>query len=389
MKLLGLSMVAVVAMSSVAFGADSLADAFKDGSLKGQLKAYYADRENDTVGVDASLLSLGVKLDYETAAYHNFKLGLGIQASNSPFADEDAKVAFGTVAGATNGGYRDLYGPGAVLSQAYLSYAFDKTALKVGRQYIKMPLLASSGSRLVLQSFEGATLISKAIPDTTVMAAFVQKFHGWTSGTGSAPKFTTIPDAYSIAIINKSLPNTTITAAYGDKEDAYSILYADTKYAGKTDIFGYTVAAQYSETNNETAIADANYYGLKFGASFGAFSAYIAYAEVQDGTAKYAVAGTGSKPTIFTATLWDVGQYNESEQYAFDAKYSFSNLGLTLEGRYVNVDKTVGEQEYLAGKVTYVSKELKGLSTQLIYEQEELDSTSVDDQMWFKAVYSF
>lgn len=51
----------------------------------------------------------------------------------------------------------DQYGPGAVLSEAYVGYKMDKTTVKVGRQFIATPLIAGSPNRNITQSFEGAS----------------------------------------------------------------------------------------------------------------------------------------------------------------------------------------------------------------------------------------
>lgn len=382
MKLLNLSLATAIAMGSAAFGADSLADAFSNGALKGQLKAFYFDRDKGTGTVKGDILNFGVKLDYVTDSFYGFKAGIGIQSSNSPFADEDAKTVF----------QGDMWGPGALLSEAYLSYTMNKTTLKVGRQYIQMPLLKSSRSRLIHQSFEGATLVSKALSNTTFYGAYINKFQNRVDGSGDIADFNDLIGdyAYVIGLENKSIKGTTLTAAYGEADKSHSMYYLEAKYMGHVGSISYNSAAQYGATDYDNATKDANFYGVKIGAGIGGFNAYVAYAEVQDGTAKWGVAGGGAKPTIFTTAIIDAGQYNESEQYAIDANYKFGMA--KIGARYINVDNANNDEiDYQIAYASYkFNGMLKGLASSVVYEDEDHDTDSLDNkELWFKLTYSF
>ncbi|WP_024956016.1 OprD family outer membrane porin [Sulfurospirillum arcachonense] len=390
MKLLNLSLAAVMAMGTVAFGADNLADSFKNGKLKGDIRAYYWDREKGTGTVEGDILNFGVDLNYVTDSFYGFRTGFSFQSSNSPFVDEDGKDAFKT----------DMWGPGAVLSEAYLSYTINKTTLKVGRQFIKMPLLAGSGSRIIKQAFEGATLVSKAIPNTTLYAAYVTKFQNRVDGSGDIADFEDEnglkidENSYVFGVKNSSLPNTTLTAAYGVVEDNFDIIYVDAKYARKINNFRFNAAVQYDDTNyDDSAKEDASFYGLKLGGGIGGFDTYAAYAEVEDGTARYSVAGHGTKPLIFTSPKMDAGEYNESEQYALGASYNFKEYGLKINARYVDVDyaNDADEADWLSLFATYqFSGALKGLSTTVIYEDEDHDVDKNDNQeLRINVIYKF
>jgi hypothetical protein len=161
--------------------ADTLADAFQNGKLSGALEAWYWDRSVKSGAKDADLLNFGLKLSYTTDNFYGFNLGTTIQTTNSPFASEDAKTVFGN----------DQYGPGAVLSEAYLGYQFKRSSLKIGRQFIATPLIASSPSRIIKQAFEGTTFFSKdLIPQTVFFAAYIDKFQNRTNLDGSVGDFT-------------------------------------------------------------------------------------------------------------------------------------------------------------------------------------------------------
>ena len=63
MKLAKLSLAAIVVagLASSSFAADTLADAFKNGKVNGELKAYYFTTDNGST-TDADIFSTGVML---------------------------------------------------------------------------------------------------------------------------------------------------------------------------------------------------------------------------------------------------------------------------------------------------------------------------------------
>ena len=216
MKLAKLSLAAIVVagLASSSFAADTLADAFKNGTVNGELKAYYFDRDNGTN--KEGIFDTGILLGYKTASLYGFTANVTFQGSASPFASENEKAMF----------KNDMYGSGAVLSEAYIAYTLGKTTAMVGRMFLDTPLVASSGSRIIKEAFEGAAVINTDLPNTTLIAGYVQKFQTRTNGNGKVGEFTNSfatnsgPNVdidnggYTLAAINKSVPGLTLTAAY-------------------------------------------------------------------------------------------------------------------------------------------------------------------------------
>ena len=141
MKLAKLSLVAMVVagLASSSFAADTLADAFKNGKVTGELRAWYFDRDtgdqntNTLAKGNADLFSTGIMLSYVTDSLYGLSLGTTFQGNYAPFADKDAKNLYGT----------DMYGSGAVLSEAYVVYTLDffhnpsnnpKTTIKINQR---------------------------------------------------------------------------------------------------------------------------------------------------------------------------------------------------------------------------------------------------------------
>lgn len=106
---------------------------------------------------NADLFSTGVILGYITDPLYGLSFGATFQGNYAPFADKDAKNLYAP----------DMYGSGAVLSEAYVTYTLGKTTAKVGRQFIASPLVNSSGSRMIKEAFQAAVLINKHISTNT------------------------------------------------------------------------------------------------------------------------------------------------------------------------------------------------------------------------------
>ncbi|QKF83117.1 OprD family outer membrane porin [Halarcobacter ebronensis] len=385
MKTLKLSLIAIVALGTVSFASDTLQEALTTGKYDGALNAYYFDRDIGHGTKKGSILNLGIDLNYESNFFYGFKLGFGFQSSNAVNADDEAKNAFSS----------DMYGNGAVLSQAYLSYTLSKTTLKVGRQYIALPLMKSSSSRLIKQSFEGSTLISKDVPDTTLFMAYIDKFQNRTDGFGDIAEFKDLKGdyAYTTGIINQSIPNTTLTFAYGEADLSHDMYYLEANYKNKYDDITYNLAVQYGDTDyKDSATKDADFYGLKAGIGLGGLNAYVAYAEVRDGTAQWGVVGGGSRPTIFTTAIIESGTYSESDHYAVDLNYTFQNVGLKIGARYIDIDYATNYDANF--KIAYADYKfngaLKGLKASLVYEERDHDLDASDfKELWAKLVYKF
>lgn len=93
MQIAKLSLVAamVLGFSGSVYAADTLADAFKNGQISGELKAYYFSRDlnikPDIFGAavgNTDIFTTGVSLAYITDSFNGFKLGTTIQSSYSP-----------------------------------------------------------------------------------------------------------------------------------------------------------------------------------------------------------------------------------------------------------------------------------------------------------------
>ena len=425
MKLAKLSLAAIVVagLASSSFAADTLADAFKNGTVNGELKAYYFTNDNGQSNED--IFSTGVMLGYKTASLYGLSLGLTFQGSASPFAD-------GTI-GVDGGKDRfnsSMYGPGAVLSEAYVAYNIGKTTAMVGRMFLDTPLVASSGSRIVKEAFEGAAVINTDLPNTTLIAGYVQKFQTRTNRDGKIGEFTKTfstnssvnvdldNGGYTVAAINKSIAGLTLTGAYA-YADAYAtdaldgginIAYVEALYEGKVGEIGYTLGAQdyYNKFNDVIATAGSddsiNLYAVKAGLSYKGINGTVAYSKVGDKDVPCGALASGlgnGADLLYTDPVIAMNGYNrDTASYLADLNYDITaaaNVGV----RYVLADgyldptvsgqKTVTADKYKAASTavygTYKFESLKGFSLGAQYEHQGKDVDG--DDLWVKANYKF
>jgi len=392
----------------------------KNGKVNGELKAYYFTTDNGQK--DADIFSTGAMLSYKTASLYGLSLGLTAQASASPFANDDAKDMFNS----------SMYGSGAALSEAYVAYNIGKTTAMVGRMFLDTPLVSGSGSRIIKEAFEGAAVINTDLPNTTLIAGYVQKFQSRTNRDGNVGEFTknfstnSGPNVdldnggYTLAVINKSIPGLTLTGAYA-YADAYledsgtvyvdggvNIAYIEALYEGKVGEIGYTLGLQdyYNKINDSTTSDDTiNVYAVKAGLSYKGINGTVAYSQVSDDNvaAGAVLSGLGNgADLLYTDPVIAMNGYNrDTKSYLIDLNYDITaaaNVGIryVIADGYLSptsnprTDAGTGKYKDASSAVYGTYKfdgSLKGFSLGAQYEHQDKDVDG--DDLWVKANYKF
>lgn len=432
MKLAKLSLVAIVAtgLASQAFAADTLADALKKGTMTGELRAWYFDR--DTGVANESIFNTGVMLNYVTDPLYGVRLGFTVQSNYAPFASADEKTLY----------KNDMYALGAILSEAYLGYTLGKTDLKVGRQFITTPLLAGSGSRMLKESFQGAIMTNKDLPDTTVTAGYVDKMAARAStyadatnigsvgeftktftlsvGKGGAISSAYIDNAYTAMVTNKSINNLTLTAQYAGASDVthlgdVNLYHGEANYLLPMNGFKFGVDTMYRKSSTSSGLDNKLLEGSYLGGRIGVYELAgfgISFAASKSDKSDDLIAGIGFGPdSTYTGTILTAGQSYARNTTAYEGKvsYDFAKLGVTGLTSYVlyvhdnqgytsGVAQTSGDWKNVAFDVTYaLSGTLKGLTLSLQYEKDDNDKLSASgvntntksDECRFRANYKF
>jgi hypothetical protein len=229
MKLVKLSLVALMTLSSTVYAADTLADAFKNGKVTGDLRFVYTagsktDADVQTAPVNnVNVGSIAAELRYVTDSLQGFKLGFGFQSAHDlgfhkndyagapayqPNSEDDERNSVSTT----------------LLSEAYIQYNFLKSNIMIGRQKIKTPLIMTSSAFALEDSFDAAVLTLNEIPDTMVRLMYIKEWqmrYGDDARKNAAGVITATQadehyekGIYSIFFKNKSIQGLTIDGQY-------------------------------------------------------------------------------------------------------------------------------------------------------------------------------
>lgn len=403
-KLIKKSLIATIAITSItssSFAADSLVEAFSNGKVKGEIKSYYFDENYDSASTsDNSIWANGGMLNYVTDSFKGAKLGTTFQTSHVGSIDDDKSKQAKT-----------MDASGSVLSEAYLEYKYKNTSFKGGRQFISLPLIKGSGSRLIKESFEGYFLTNKDIPDTLISLGKVTKYQtrtdSVTSQTNSASFSNTdvnagdvggfnkigTDGALSLYVKNNSIKNLTLQAHYVDFVDEVKDLYVDATYKFEGE-FKPFIAAQYYNSNYDLATKNnSSLLGYKIGATFFTVDFHAAYTSTDDkGNVNR---GIGEAATAsFTSSTSTVGNYYAgTDSWQIGAAKKFGNLSTKVA--YTNSDSLLTKNElkqtYLGLKYKFggAFKNLAVSGDYTIYEYGKGNESKDKDELRAKVIYSF
>jgi len=136
-------------------------------------------KDNWAVGIGGSLL-------YKTAEYKGFSGVAGVYTSQSPWHMDSDEVKY-IKAGKDTTSRLKVSESGhwgmTVLAQSYLQYRASKTIFRAGRQIFESFLTKSNDTKMIPNTFEGYTIVSKDLPKTTLKVAYLtsQKLRDHTS----------------------------------------------------------------------------------------------------------------------------------------------------------------------------------------------------------------
>lgn len=338
-KFAKMSLVAAVAVAGFSTAqADTLAEAFAASKVKGEIKSQYFEKETDA-GAESSIWVNGGNLSLTTGSFYGLTAGVTFQTSHVATVD-------GT-------GYAgDMDASGSVMSEAYLAYTLANTTAKVGRQYIATPLVSGSGSRMIKTSFEGAVLINTDVPNTTLVASYVDKIANRTDGAGNVDGFNqgigkTGDGAYTVLVANNSIENLGLTAQYAQVNDLLvvgqdvKVMFAEAAYKiGAVKISGEYVGSD----NGAAANSDGQMLGLKVDASIAGVALTAAYTTTDDEAGVVRGLGAGAFPGYAKLTIGsgDNSYAADTDSYMISASYKIADI--KLGAGYADYDTNGGAQ---------------------------------------------
>lgn len=166
-KVLALSAAAAVSLNA----SESFKEAVTGGSIDGQVRMFYVDREYSGKVLHRNGTSLGGHLNYTTGDYYGATLGVGFYTANRVFRGLEREYVDPTLFKAGGESY-------SLLGEAFVgydlnAYAGTKTTLKLGRQLLHSPLAGTDDARTLPTLFNAYTAINKDVEHWTFLATHV------------------------------------------------------------------------------------------------------------------------------------------------------------------------------------------------------------------------
>lgn len=271
---------------------NTVREAFTEGMVYGRLRANFFKWDWDTEtgsNKDNKANGIGGSLVYKTAPLEGFSSTVGLYTSQSADFWRDDKADVGsTKAGKdtfsrnnikNGGGFDGHYGL-TVLGQAYLQYDISKTSIIGGRQIFESVFTASNDTKMIPNAFDGFSVASKDVSDTTIQAAYftaqklrdhetahdVIAFDSWDQNDDSAVNKSLTADLVGtdneliiLEVNNQSIKNLKLKAAYALVPDVVSNFVLEGHYTIPVgDKWSITPGVRYMQQMDELGVTGAN-----------------------------------------------------------------------------------------------------------------------------------
>ncbi len=348
--------------TSVAFGAETIDSAFKNGKVSGSVALYGEKHDNKNGNLDSGFGNGNATVAYETASFY------GLSAK----AEFKGNLYLGEV---ENTDYDTAYTNHSLMTEAYVKYAMDGFSLTAGRQAIDLEWLGDYN--------EAVVAAITAIPDTTVVLGWADRQAE--SGIDLSEDFTDLngnKGAYVLDVKYAGLQGVEFNPyAYSapDVADWYGL-----KTTFTADMFG--AIAHYAVSDEDTQ-TDGSIGHVELNTTLAGVSAAVGYIKTDKdvGAGNMSVAGDNISP-------FDTGL----NTYSADAKTVYGTLGYTIAD--VELGALYGETKYGSD---FKEKELnltvgypitESLATSVLYgdvNADEANGDSDDNYVLASVEYTF
>jgi hypothetical protein len=254
---------------------NSLGEMLTKGEVYGRIRSnmFWNIWDNEQGATNATaktrnnnMWGLGGSLVYKTGFFHGFGATAGFYGT-VPLDSENIVPGNNTNFGKMG---KDTYrtrmdGSEAaigVFAEEYLEYKNGKTDVKVGRQGIDTVMLATNDTKMVPNTFEGAVIENKDIPNTSLRAGYIMSqklrdhelFHSVIAYDGTTA-FTKVNENDDSGV-HKGLSLANIAKVHGDADPEMVLVTAENKSIPNLKLNGEFIGLN---GYFNTAIAEANY----------------------------------------------------------------------------------------------------------------------------------
>ena len=387
-----LTMAAMLLTASMAYAADSLADAFSQGTLRGEVRTYYFERDFDGSTTDREDFAVGTLLYYKTAPLHGLSAGIAFASSNDLGSGEDDDV-YGLLARGNDGDHESY----TAFQEYYIQGDWFKTQIKYGAQEINTPFMNKHDIRMTPKTYKGLSVVNNSISGLTLSGYYITGFKGWSddefmsiteSGTGTDKN-----SGMFVAGVKYVIPTDIVKASvegWGySLEDVFASSYFQASIAkdfnGIKAHFTPSVLNQKSKGDKLAGDFDTKQYGFNAGVSAYGVSLTGFYATTPDDEV-YAPWGDGK---VIIQQVLASGRADE-DAYAVKLGYDFGQIGVKGLSTYIfyadydtpdsgasaspDATETDLNLQYAFDKDSF----LKGLSVRVRYAMIDMDNGGED-----------
>jgi len=353
-KKLSMAASGLLLSTTMAFSADSIDNAFKEGTISGSLTAYALEHDGKGSASDTDSGFATINLGYETASYMGLTAKAGFEAGHG--------LSDGTLAN------------DALMTEAYVRYANEMFSLTVGRQAIDLEWLGDYNEAVVA----GIT----AIPDTTIVLGYVnQQAAADEDEIGDFSDLGVKDGAYVVDAKYTGFNGIELNPYFYSAVDVADFYGLKATYTA--DMFG--AVAHYAASSEDVG-SDGSIGHIEVNTSLSGVSAALGYIKTDKTAGVGSIAAVGDNITPFD---------NGGDNYAIDAKTTYGSLGYSIGA--VDLGALYGETDFAANSE---SNELNlsagysftdSLSLGLLYVDYDLEGSSFSDYKEYSATlaYSF
>jgi len=299
--------------STMAFAADSIDGAFKEGKVSGTLDAYYENTNPDAAS-DTGYSAGAVGITYETGSYNGLSAKVGFVAATEINSENDNE-------------FESAFTSNSIMAESNITFATDGLSITAGRQAVGLEWAGDYHEALVASI--------TAIPDTSIALVYTDKVG--VAGYDGIEDFVKVNDSKGAYIVEATYSGvsgfefTPYFYSVPDVADSYGL-----KSVYSSDMFGAT--AHYAAASVD-GMDDDSILALEASTSIEGLSLAVGYIKTdKDGGADNIGAGDDN------ISPFEDGNY----VYDVDAKTVYGAVGYSVAG--LDLGLIYGETKYGSDK---------------------------------------
>jgi hypothetical protein len=387
-------------VATSALAADSIQTAFKEGSVNGNIRAYYNTWDFETA-TDQSAFALGGLLKAETGPIGWAKFGLGyytaqdLDTNNSNPAKVDGRLG------------SEL----EVLGEAYVALSGADSTLTLGRQKINTPFANPGDAFIIPVLYEGTSFTYKGIENLSLQASYLTTIKNRNSeefvdvGSFSTSRFGVASQETSGTLIlgaNYKAQGLALQAWYYQFSDMFDTTYLQASYtfAGTETVKPFIDAQMGSQSDSGDKLlgtVDSTLWGIRGGVAIDKAKFSLAYNTVTEETGAYKNGGflapyNFSTSPIFTNNmLQTLENGNAGDAIKLTFNYGLPNLKVQLSYATFDFKNNVPDRDEVDADLTHpMDYVTPGLSLRWRFAMVTSDAKSVETiNNRFQAQYTF